>query len=137
MRAVFLIVGFLVMVLGLWLLWEANSIDTLINVGVWLVAGVLLHDVVLATIVALAGWGIAQFVPPRIRGWVQGGLVVAGAITIMATPVLIGAGRKPDNPSLLPLNYPLNWLIVMVVIAVVTVLLGAFTGRRATAADTH
>ena len=53
----------------------------------------------------------------------------------MAIPVVIGAGRTPTNPSLLPLDYGRNLVIVLVVIAVLTALFSLLSLRKPSGAD--
>ena len=90
--------------------------------AIWLVLGVLAHDLVLVPVVAAAGWVLARAVPRAIRGVVRGGLLVAAVVTLVALPVLSGNG-DPRNPSLTPQDYPRNWLLVLGGIAVVTTVL--------------
>ena len=90
--------------------------------AIWLVLGVLAHDLVLVPVVAAAGWVLARAVPRAVRGVVRGGLLVAAVVTLVALPVLSGNG-DPRNPSLTPQDYPRNWLLVLGGIAVVTTVL--------------
>ena len=90
--------------------------------AIWLVLGVLAHDLLLVSTVAVAGWVIARLVPRGVRGVVRGGLLVAAVVTLVALPVLSGKG-DPRNPSLTPLDYPRNWLLVLGGITVVTTVL--------------
>ena len=90
--------------------------------AIWLVLGVLAHDLILVPAVAAAGWVLARVVPCALRGLVRGGLLVAAAVTLVALPVLSGKG-DPRNASLTPLDYPRNWLLVLGGIAVVTTVL--------------
>ncbi|WP_431999535.1 hypothetical protein [Streptomyces sioyaensis] len=93
-----------------------------LDVLVWLGGAVLLHDAVIAPFVLLAGWVLVR---GGGRGPVRGALLVAGALTTVALPVLLRPG-KTANASVLPLDYPRNWLIAVVTVAVVMVLwLGA------------
>lgn len=96
---------------------------------VWLVAGVLVHDLVLVPLLAAAGWVLARLVPARSRPVVRGGLLVAGALTLVALPVLSGKGDA-SNPSLTTLDYPRNWAILLALTAVVTVSLAVPRWRR-------
>ncbi|MFE1172250.1 hypothetical protein [Streptomyces sp. NPDC058773] len=89
-----------------------------LDVLVWLGGAVLLHDVLIAPFVLLVGWAL-------VRGWargpVRGALLVAGALTTVAVPVLLRPG-KTANASVLPLDYPHNWLIAMVAVVAVAAL---------------
>jgi hypothetical protein len=90
--------------------------------ALWLVLGVFAHDLILVPIAATAGWVLARVVPRAVRGVVRGGLLVAAVVTLVALPVLSGKG-DPRNPSLTPLDYTRNWLLVLAGIAVVTTVL--------------
>ncbi|MEU4876499.1 hypothetical protein [Streptomyces sp. NPDC021608] len=95
-----------------------------IGVLVWLGGAVLLHDLVVAPAVLLAGLVLVR---RRARGPVRGALLVAGALTAVALPVLLRPGRTA-NPSVLPLDYPRNWLIALAAVAAGTALWAA--GRQ-------
>ncbi|MFG2577225.1 hypothetical protein [Streptomyces sp. NPDC048481] len=95
-----------------------------IGVLVWLGGAVLLHDAVIAPLVLLVGLVLVR---RRARGPVRGALLVAGALTAVALPVLLRPGRTA-NPSVLPLDYPRNWLIAVVAVATAAALWGAGRG---------
>ena len=104
--------------------------------AVWLLAGVLLHDLVLVPAVAVVGWLVTRLVPGPLRPVVRGGLVVAALVTIVALPVVSGRG-DPANPSSTPLDYPRNLALVLLAVALGTVVLAVRrhrTVRRAAAA---
>ncbi|MFE7767356.1 hypothetical protein [Streptomyces sp. NPDC057438] len=102
------------------------DVRDLTGVVVWLGGAVVLHDVVIAPLVLLVG---LVAVRAGVRGPVRGALLVAGALTAVALPVLLRPG-KPANSSVLPLDYPRNWLLVLVAVATVTALLTAVRGTR-------
>ena len=119
-RVILIGIGAVVMVFGGWTLYETIPQSTIANLGLWIVAGVVIHDIALAALIAVGGWIISRWVPTQYRAYVQSGCIVAGVVVIMAIPVLIAGGRQPDNPSLLPLDYPRNLAIVLAVIAIAT-----------------
>jgi hypothetical protein len=90
----------------------------------WGVAAALLHDLLLVGLVAAAGWLVGRLVPARVRPVVQGGLLVAGVLTLVALPVVTGRG-DPTNPSTTPLDYPRNLVLVLLAVAAVTAVLAA------------
>ncbi|MET9877005.1 hypothetical protein ABZZ36_20595 [Actinacidiphila glaucinigra] len=94
------------------------GVDDLAGVLIWLGGAVVLHDVLIAPMVLLIG---SVLVRGGVRGPVRGALLVGGALTAVALPVLLRPG-KPANPSVLPLDYPRNWLVTLVAVAVVTAL---------------
>ncbi|GAA4304885.1 hypothetical protein GCM10023086_22380 [Streptomyces venetus] len=101
-----------------------TDVRDLTGVLVWLGGAVLLHDVLLAPLVLLAGLVLVR---GRARGPVRGALVVGGALTVVALPVLLRPGRRA-NASVLPLDYPRNWLIALAVVGTVMVLAWAVRG---------
>ncbi len=96
--------------------------------AVWLVAGVLAHDLLVVPVAAASGWVLGRLVPAPARPAVRGGLLVAAVVTAVAVPVLAGKG-DPRNPSLTPLDYPRNYALVLVAIVLVTAALAVLGGR--------
>ncbi|WP_330316847.1 hypothetical protein [Streptomyces platensis] len=97
------------------------------GVLLWLGGAVVLHDGLIAPLVLLAGLVLVRGGGSGLRGPVRGALTVAGALTIVALPVLLRPGPRA-NSSVLPLGYWGNWLLAMVAVATVTGLVVA--GRR-------
>ncbi|MEU6097279.1 hypothetical protein [Streptomyces sp. NPDC047079] len=98
----------------------------LTGVLLWLSAALVLHDALIAPLVLLVGLVLVR---GGVRGPVRGALLVAGALTAVALPVLLRPGR-PANSSVLPLDYPRNWLLALVAVATATALLGTARGLR-------
>ncbi|MFJ8141483.1 hypothetical protein [Streptomyces sp. NPDC096013] len=94
------------------------DVRDLTGVLVWLGGAVVLHDGLIGPLVLLAGLALVR---GGARGTVRGALVVAGALTVVALPVLLRPGRRA-NASVLPLDYPRNWLIAMAAVGAVTAL---------------
>jgi len=103
---------------GVSLLWDVPGPG---DVLVWLAGAVALHDALIAPLVLLIG---RLLVRGRLRGPVRGALLVAGALTLVALPPLLRPGSRA-NPSVLPLDYPRNWLITLAAVAAVTVVYAA------------
>ncbi|HEX2894751.1 MAG TPA: hypothetical protein VHO29_12195 [Marmoricola sp.] len=82
----------------------ANLVATVL----WLAAGVVLHDGLLAPLTVALGVLVAR--AARLPAPVLTGLVVLGSVTVVAVPVLGRFGARPDNPTLLDRNYVLGWL---------------------------
>lgn len=82
----------------------------------WLVAGVVLHDAVLAPLTVVATWTALRVAgPDRVRPWAVG-LVLLGPLTLLAVPVLGRFGARPDNPTLLDRPYWAGWIVVVGVV---------------------
>ncbi|MGV9270567.1 hypothetical protein ACWDRR_38670 [Kitasatospora sp. NPDC003701] len=103
------------------LLGDAYITDPL-DVLVWAVGGLVLHDGLWVPLVCLLGAFLVR--GPVLRGW----LVVAAAVTAVGLPAVLRADDDHDNPSLLPLPYLRNWLLVLAATAGLALLL-AFAGR--------
>lgn len=110
-------VGVALAAYGVGLLLSRQDFDRLVGVAVWLAVGVVLHDLVLAPVVVLAGLGVARLVPPVARAAVAVGAVVLGSVTLMAVPVLGRFGARADNPSLLDRPYWAGWALLVVLTA--------------------
>ncbi len=95
----------------------SNSLDTRpANLAKFVVGGALLHDLLVAPVVILAGVLIARAVPARARGPVQAALVVSGIVAVFAWPLLRAYGLAANNPTSLPHNYGLNLVVVLGVV---------------------
>ncbi|MFE8993627.1 hypothetical protein ACFYMI_38580 [Streptomyces collinus] len=105
--------GLALMGVGVSLLMDVRDLP---GVLLWLGGAVVLHDVVIAPMVLLVGTALVR---SGVRGPVRAALLVAGALTTVALPVLLRPGRRA-NSSVLPLDYPRNWLVTVVVVASVT-----------------
>ena len=95
----------------------SNRLDTRpANLAKFVVGGALLHDLLVAPLVILAGVLVARAVPARARGTVQAALVVSGIVALFAWPLVRAYGLAANNPTSLPHNYGLNLLIVLGVV---------------------
>lgn len=123
MRAALGGAGVVLAAYGGWLLVSRGH--DLLDVGVWLVAGVLLHDVALTAGTLAVGVVVTRWLPRPARAPVVVGLVVLGSVTLLGVPVLGRFGARTDNPTLLDRDYTAGWLVlagstlVAVVLAVV------------------
>jgi hypothetical protein len=100
----------------------ANSLDTRpANLAKFVVGGALLHDLLVAPMLILAGVLIARAVPARARGPVQAALVISGVVALFSWPLVRAYGLAANNPTSLPHNYGLNLLIVLGVVWAVAV----------------
>jgi hypothetical protein len=110
--------GLALMGVGVFLLLDVQD---LMGVLEWLGGAVVLHDALIAPLVLLVGLVLVR---GGVRGPVRGALLVAGALTAVALPVLLRPGPRA-NSTVLPLDYPRNWLLTLVTVATVTALLVA------------
>ncbi len=96
---------------GAWLLLGEDFGD-LVNVAVWLAAGVVLHDFVLVPLTLGVCWLGMRALAPGARAPAAAGLVVLGTLTVLAVPVLGGWGANRDNTTILDRSYTAGWLVV-------------------------
>jgi hypothetical protein len=94
--------------------------------ALFMAALVLGHEGILIPAALAVGWATARFVPESARAAARAALVVSLTLTVVAIPFIVNAGRFPDNPSLLPLDYRrglvvaigVTWLVAAVVVVV-------------------
>jgi hypothetical protein len=105
------------------------GLDNLGATAIWLVGGVVLHDVVLAPLTIAVVALVAATLRRPVPGPVATAAVVLASVTVVAIPVLGRFGARADNPTLLDRNYVLGWLglatLTLVVAGVAT-----FAARR-------
>jgi hypothetical protein len=82
----------------------------------WWTAGLLIHDAVIAPGAAVAGLVLARLLPAHIRPPLQAAGYISVAVVLTTLPLLLGHGRRPDNPSLQPNDYSRNVLLVVAII---------------------
>lgn len=91
--------------------------------GRWFAGGLLVHDLVVASLVAVAGALLARWIRgSRVRDALTWSVWVVLLAVLAWWPSLTGAGLHADNPSILPRPYVHNAVIVAVIVAVVAVL---------------
>ncbi|MFB4274346.1 hypothetical protein ACBJ59_03550 [Nonomuraea sp. MTCD27] len=107
-------------VLGLaGLVMETDPVGWALWFGLLLVA----HDAVLMPAILLVG-----LVAGRLGPVPRAALIVAGAVTLATLPTVLALGRRADNPSILPLDYFRNLLLVLAAIGL-TALVSRLAGR--------
>jgi hypothetical protein len=80
-------------------------------------AGLLVaHDGVLMPLVLLAGALIGRLVPVTARRAVRLAAVISLAMCVVALPLVLGYGRRPDDPSALPLTYGRGLAVILVLV---------------------
>lgn len=94
------------------------------EVGAWLGVGVLAHDVVLSALVIGACFLGSRWLPPPWRAPAVIALVVWGALTVAAVPVLVRAGARADNTTLLDRPYALTWWAISVIVVLLVTVAG-------------
>ncbi|KAA9379359.1 hypothetical protein F5972_13360 [Microbispora cellulosiformans] len=96
--------------------------------ALWFGGLIVAHDGVLVPLVLLTGVAVGRMREPSP---VRAGLIVAAVLSLIALPMVTGFGRRADNPSLLPLDYGRNLLVVLGLVALVTALTATAVRLRA------
>lgn len=104
------LVGGVLGMYGAWLLLSRE--DDLVAVASWFVAGVLLHDGVVAVLTVALGALAVRLVPAPARAPLAVGFVVLGSVTLLAVPVLGRFGASEANPTVLDRDYTAGWLLL-------------------------
>lgn len=95
-------------------------------------AVVVAHDAVLVPLTIAVGVLIGRFLPVPARRPVRAAALCSLALTLVALPFVLGRGRRPDDPSALPLDYGSGLLILLGIIwaAAITATIAGAIGRR-------
>lgn len=110
LRAVLALVGLFLLGVGGWHLAELRDPFQALT---WLAGAVVLHDAVIGPLVLAVGM-LAALLPAR--GAVRATLVTGGALVLVSLPALLRPGH-PANPSVLPLPYARNLLLLLALTA--------------------
>ncbi|MGB5936190.1 MAG: hypothetical protein WBG76_10025, partial [Ornithinimicrobium sp.] len=109
-RIALVALGVALILWGVWLLLGTADGADFINIGLWLGGGVIAHDVVIAAITIAIAALVSRVLPKAAQAPATVGLVVLGAVTLVAIPVLGRFGAREDNPTLLDRNYTAGYL---------------------------
>ena len=120
-------VGVALMAFGAWLVVADN--DPL-QVAPWVLAPVLVHDLLIAPVVLGLVWLGHRVLPRYSQTPVLVALVVCGALTAVAASVLTRAGARPDNPSLLDRNYVAGYIVALALTMLVALICVIVNRRR-------
>ena len=105
------------------------------EVGIWLGAGVVAHDVVLSALVIGACLVGSRLLPVAWRAPAAIALVVWGGLSVVAVPVLTRAGARPDNTTLLDRPYLATWWTMSAIVVLLVVVTGFVRSRQSRARE--
>ena len=131
------VAGSLLLALGAFRLVTELAHGDLVVLALWLVAAVLLHDLVIAPVTVGVGVGLTRL-PPRGRRYVQGALVVAALITVIALPLIDRHDTQPAAKAILLRDYAGNLALLLGLTAAAALVLYAlrvFRDHESTAND--
>ena len=122
--------GVLLGLFGVFRLLTQVPVGDVAILALWLIGAIVIHDGILSPIVLAVGWTIARFVPPRARRYLQGALIVAALITVVAVPMVYREGSQPAAKAILQQNFGGNLTLLLAIIGALT--LAAYAVRVAT-----
>lgn len=98
--------------------------------AMWVGGAALAHDLVLAPLVLLAGVLLGRL-PYGLREPLRVAAIIAGCLTVVALPMVLGLGTRAGDASRLPLPYGRNLLAVVTAVAAAALLYALVRhGRR-------
>lgn len=128
-RIILAVSGIALTLFGVFRLFTEIPFRSLVFLGVWMLAALLIHDGVLSPLVVTVGW-LLRRVPDRARRFLQVGLIVSSLVTVIALPMIYLRGSQPEVKALLLRNYGANLTVIIGIVAVVTLALYAVRVAR-------
>jgi hypothetical protein len=119
-RVILITVGVLVLILGIVVLFETNTLKKIAGLASWLILALIVHDGIIAGITfatALTLRKAGKKVPTVVLAIVQGALVIAAVFAIVVVPAIYKKSIGAKNPTVLPLDYGPNLLVFWAVLA--------------------
>lgn len=110
-RAVLGVLGVAGAAWGAWLLLGTDP-SGIVSTVLWAGGAVVVHDLLLAPLVAAVGVLVVRATPAAARRGVLAVLAGWAVVTLAVANVLSGQGGKPDNPTLLTGDYLPWWLVL-------------------------
>ena len=96
----------------------------------WVVGLDVVHDAVVAPIVVALGVGVSRLVRGSWRAPVQVGLIMSGAVLLVAALPLRGTAAGTRNPTIQPLDYTTATLTVLAAVWAAAAAWGGFRHLR-------
>jgi heme A synthase len=102
------------------------------RLALWLIGALLVHDAIIAPAVLGGNLVLSRLIPPRVRPFVQGGLIAGGLVAVIGA-FMIKRQDKYSSPALALLrqNYTLNLAILLALIAAASLTAYLVSVRRA------
>jgi hypothetical protein len=116
------IAGLLLALFGVFRLVSEIPPGSLILLGTWLLAALILHDAVVAPTTVAVGWVLRRTTPDRERGYLQSALIMIALVTLVATPMIVLRGSQPPTKALLLRDYAANLALLIGAITAVSAL---------------
>ncbi|NRD27039.1 hypothetical protein [Frigoribacterium sp. VKM Ac-2836] len=133
-RGVLIALGVALIGLGGWVLTDTVNPNRYGGLLLWLVGSVVVHDAVLAPVVAVVSLVVRRTgrrVRPAILWIVQGAVVVGAIFSLVVVPEIVAKAKGPKNETVLPFDYGLRLAVLWLVIAALTAgLVALYLARR-------
>ena len=123
------VIGGLLLAYGAGRLLLGLPLATLLVLGGWLLAVLLLHHGVLQPLVLAVGAGL-RAIPDRVRGFVQAALIMVAAVTVITIPLIIRQFSQPASKAMLLQQYGGNLALLVGIIALGTLIAYAIRVAR-------
>jgi high-affinity Fe2+/Pb2+ permease len=119
------VVGWAIIVLGIRMGLNDREFEPA-SLARWVAGGLIVHDAIWLTAVAIVGALIAYALRGRVPVVIGWALATTAVLTVIAWPFVRGYGRRADLPSALQRNYArgllayiaVTWLLALAVLAV-------------------
>jgi hypothetical protein len=119
-RIILVVAGIGLASFGVFRLATQVSPRSLVFLGLWLAAALIIHDGIVAPAVVGGGWVLRRFVPDRGRRFLQAALIASAMVTVVALPLIYLRGSQPPEKALLLRDYGANLAVILGGIAVVS-----------------
>ena len=119
-RIILAAAGLLLVAFGVFRLLTEIPTGSLIRLGIWLLAALIIHDAVISPAVAGVGWTLRRHVPDRGRRYLQWALIMIVVVTVIALPMIFLRDSQPPVKALLLRDYAANRTLLIGLIAGVT-----------------
>lgn len=109
--------------IGGWVLTDTVNPNRYGGLLIWLIGSVVLHDAVLAPIVAAVSLIVRRTgrrVRPAVLWIVQGAVVVGAIFSLVVVPEIVAKAKGPKNDTVLPFDYGVRLGVLWLVIALAT-----------------
>ena len=122
-------VGGLLLAYGAFRLLHGLPLPTLLVLGGWLLAALVIHHGLLSPAVLAVGAAL-RGLPDHARGFVQAALIMTAAVTVIALPLIIRQYSHPAVKAMLLQRYGVNLALLIGVIALGTLIAYAIRVAR-------
>ena len=107
------IAGLLLALFGVFRLLSEIPAGSLILLGIWLLAALIVHDAVVAPATVAVGWVLRRTAPDRERGYLQSALIMIAPVALVAVPMIALRGSQPPVKALLLRDYAANLALLI------------------------